>query len=96
MLSHSLTDNGACFNSRCAEAMVVAQLCEEVFDGVAACNLSPASQEADMDPDVASEAYVRSHQRLDRHKIQTLKSSKYYACFLLLLATLRNIPSMIY
>jgi hypothetical protein len=43
MLSHSLTDDGACFNSRCAEAVVVAQLCEEVLDGVGTCNLSPAS-----------------------------------------------------
>jgi hypothetical protein len=71
----SLTDDGACFNSQCAEAVVVAQLREEVLDGVATC-LSPTSQKADMDPDVASEAYVRSHQRLDRYEIQTLQYSK--------------------
>jgi hypothetical protein len=34
-----------------------------------------------MHPDVASKAYVRSHQRLHRYEIQTLQYSKYYACF---------------
>jgi hypothetical protein len=38
----------------------------------AAGNLPPASQEADVDPDVASETYVGCHQRLDRYEVRTL------------------------
>ena len=84
MIGRSLTDDDTCFDSWCPKVVVVAELGEELLVGViglvappfATCNLLLTSQEADMDPDMASETYVRSHQRLDRYKVQTLKYSK--------------------